>query len=100
MLKPEKKKTSDPVPNYYVSPIDGDFKGLCTTYVATTDCDVLRDEGEHYADKLREAGVKVISRRFIGVPHTFMNMLPLKQAQLYMDDICDALRTAHGQRSL
>lgn len=95
MLKAEKGHDFNLVARYCISPIDDEFKGLCTTYIATTDCDVLRDEGEHYANKLREASVKLISRRFIGVPHTFMNMMPLKQAQIDMDDICAALSEAH-----
>ncbi len=66
------------------------------TYVATASCDPLRDEGEGYARKLVENGVQVTVRRYTGVPHPFMHMLVVKKAQMYMDDICDHLRMAHG----
>lgn len=41
------------------------------TLVITDEADVLRDEGERYADKPRESGVDVTSVRAAGMVHDF-----------------------------
>jgi acetyl esterase/lipase len=46
--------------------------GLPPTYLCVDEADVLRDEGEAYAAKLREAGVPVTAVRFDGTIHDFM----------------------------
>ena len=44
-----------------------DLAGLPPTFVLTAEFDVLRDEGEALAGKLREAGVDVTHRRYDGI---------------------------------
>ena len=51
-----------------------DFKGLPDTLIITAEFDPLRDEGENYGIKLKEAGVNVVSTRYTGVTHGFITM--------------------------
>ena len=51
-----------------------DLSGLPPAYVAIAGFDPLRDEGDAYAERLREAGVQVALRRHPGLVHTFINL--------------------------
>ena len=45
---------------------------LPDTLIVTAEADVLRDEGEAFAARLREAGVKATNARFGGITHDFV----------------------------
>jgi acetyl esterase len=57
-----------------VSPLrSGSLAGLPPTIVVTAECDVLRDEAEQYAERLRADGVPVRRRRYEGMLHGFLS---------------------------
>lgn len=55
------------------------LRGLPEAFVIVDENDVLRDEGEAYARKLTEAGVRTTSIRYNGILHDFMMVNPLRQ---------------------
>ena len=66
------------------SPLRADIeqlKGLPEAMILNGEADVLRDEGEAYARKLREAGVDVTAARFQGMIHDFVMLNALDQTK-------------------
>ncbi len=85
-----------------VSPLQAtldDLEGLPPALVIVDENDVLRDQGEAYADKLREAGVPTTSVRFNGTIHDFMRLNALRDSESTLAAITlavAALRRAFG----
>ncbi|MFJ9706525.1 alpha/beta hydrolase [Streptomyces sp. NPDC101234] len=71
------------------------LKDLPPALVVVAEADVLRDEGEAYANKLREAGVPVTAVRFQGIIHDFVMLNALRGTHAAEAAISLAVRTLH-----
>lgn len=80
MYAPDKKSWNDIVVSPLRAGID-QLKGLPPAFVITDQNDVLRDEGEAYAYKLMQAGVKTASVRYNGTIHDFMMLDALRDTE-------------------
>lgn len=59
----------------------GQLKGLPDTMILNGEADVLRDEGQDFGRKLREAGVNVTAMIFQGIIHDFVMLNALDQTE-------------------
>jgi acetyl esterase/lipase len=91
---PDKAERKDPMASPLQASVD-QLKGLPPALVTTNEYDVLRDEGEAYAHKLMDAGVRTTGVRFLGAIHDMVMLNPLAEtpaARSAVDLACDMLR--------
>ena len=84
--------------NPYVVPMAADdLSGLPSAFVLTCEYDPLRDEGEAYAERLREAGVPTTLSRYDGQVHALFNAgVPFTRTWDAINEAADELRKAFG----
>ena len=64
------------------------------THVITAELDILRDEGEYYAEFLRSAGVQDVSlTRYNGTVHGFFGISIFPHGRAALQDVCSYVRT-------
>ncbi|MDX6627808.1 MAG: acetyl esterase, partial [Gaiellales bacterium] len=79
-----------------------ELAGLPPALVINGEADVLRDEGEAYAEKLRKAGVAVTAVRYQGIIHDFVMLNALREthaAAAAIQQAIDFLSQALGTRA-
>lgn len=75
---PDKEKRKQPTASPLEASLD-QLKGLPPAMVINGEFDVLRDEGQAYAHKLIEAGVRVTAVRYLGTIHDFVMLNPITE---------------------
>ncbi|HEY0107805.1 MAG TPA: alpha/beta hydrolase [Rhizomicrobium sp.] len=84
--------------NPYVSPLRAspeELKGLPPALVITSENDPLRDEGEAYARKMKNAGIDVTAVRYNGVIHDFVLLNAIRhvgEVEAALQQISEGLR--------
>jgi acetyl esterase len=94
-------QANDPLASPLLATVD-QLRGMPPATLITAEYDVLRGEGEAYAEKLRQAGVPVTERMFAGCDHMFTHLGPDDSAeqawQLMEDGLRGAFRAEAGEK--
>ncbi len=87
-----KTKDEDVYSPYLSMLLAKDLTNLPPAFIFTAEYDPLKDEGRQYAERMKEAGNKVIYKDYGGMIHGFMNMPKIsKHVLLAYDDIKNIL---------
>jgi len=79
----------------HASVLRADLSGLPPAFMITAECDPLRDDGEAYAERLRDLGIAARYKRYPGMFHGFMSFPSvLPEASEAFEDAGAALREA------
>ncbi len=70
--------------------------GMPPAFLLVDEADVLRDEGEAYASKLRQAGVPVTTVRYDGTVHDFMMLNSLAETKATRAAVAQATAVLRG----
>ena len=87
----------------FASPLrasDEQLAGLPPAFVMVGEADVLRDEGEAYAARLRAAGNAVTTVRYDGITHDFLALNPLSDTQATRAAIAQAIAILRSALSI
>ncbi|MDO8750631.1 MAG: alpha/beta hydrolase [Dehalococcoidia bacterium] len=90
LAKPEDAK------NPYAAPLQAtDLRGLPMAVVQTGEYDPLRDEGEAYAERIKQAGVPTVSTRYAGLAHGYFNQWSaVDKGRDAIADVCKVIKEA------
>ena len=85
--------------NPYASPLRGQrLSNLPPALVITAEFDPLRDEGEAYANKMKQAGVSVVHTDYKGMIHGFFSLTDIMdQGKQAVKEACTQLRAAFAK---
>jgi acetyl esterase len=94
---PDARDRSNPLASPLRAP---SLANLPPAIVITTEFDVLRDEGQQYADRLEDAGVPVSRHHYDGTIHGFLWMAAVvDEFRKMWDDVASDLCSIWGRRS-
>ncbi|MED4161802.1 alpha/beta hydrolase [Halalkalibacterium halodurans] len=91
-------ETEEDARNPLASPLFAEsLQGLPDALVITAERDSLAAEGEQYAERLKQAGVKVTYKDYKGMPHGFTHAGDLAVAEHAWHLMCDKLKEAFSE---
>ncbi|WWD22234.1 hypothetical protein CI109_106725 [Kwoniella shandongensis] len=95
---PDEKDRSDPLASPLFASVEAFDKSVNKVFIALAELDLLRSEGEAYAEKLRSYGKDLDVRIYPGVPHAVQAMDGvLDMARTWIKDMCTYVAVQFGR---